>query len=131
MPQRLRPDALKTFTPKKTPSYLHPWLKWVFALLLASNDWFINTNLRENTKTAEISSHTQWHHESSPEVASASNSEKSIGSETPFSGIYTTSHRSITQHCHTSVLRFAGHTKISETIRFLASKPLLAVKLIQ
>ena len=30
-----------------------------------------------------------------------------------------------------SVLRFAGHTKISQTIRFLASKPKLAVKLIQ
>ena len=30
-----------------------------------------------------------------------------------------------------SVLRFAGYTKIAETIRFLASKPKLAVKLIQ
>ena len=30
-----------------------------------------------------------------------------------------------------SLLRFAGHTKISEAIRFFASKPLLAVKLIQ
>ena len=30
-----------------------------------------------------------------------------------------------------SLLRFAGYTKISEAIRFFASKPLLAVKLIQ
>ena len=30
-----------------------------------------------------------------------------------------------------SVLRFDGHTKIAETLRFFASKPILAVKLIQ
>ena len=106
---------------------------------------------RENTKTAQISSQTQYGITSlSPEVASAEDLLKLrrehwtienkvhwvrdtvLGEDASQARI-----GSIPQviaalrNTAMSVLRFAGHTKISETIRFLASKPLLAVKLIQ
>ena len=96
MPQRLRPDALKTFTPKnRTPSYLHPCFtrvdhhthpnrKHIAHRLhqMARNRSGLSMQ-RENTKTAQISSQTQLasrvsHPKSHPQKT-CSNSDANIG----------------------------------------------------
>ena len=108
-------------------------------------------SLRENTKTAEITSQTQYGITSlAPEVASAKDLLKLRREHSTIENkvhwvrdnvlgedASQTRTGSIPQviaalrNTALSVLRFAGHTKISQTIRFLASKPKLAVKLIQ
>lgn len=106
---------------------------------------------RENTKTGEITSQTQYSITSlSPEVASAEDLLKLrrehwtienkvhwvrdtiLGEDA--SQARTGSLPEVIaalRNTAMSVLRFDGHTKIAETLRFFASKPILAVKLIQ
>ena len=106
---------------------------------------------RENTKTGEITSQTQYGITSlSPEAASAKDLLKLrrehwtienkvhwvrdtvLGEDASQTRTGNIPHViAALRNTAMSVLRFAGHTKISETIRFFASKPKLAVKLIQ
>jgi predicted transposase YbfD/YdcC len=105
---------------------------------------------RENTKTGEISHQTQYGITSlSPEVASAEDLLKLRREhwtiENKIHWVRDTVLGEDASQARTgslpqviaalrntamSVLRFQGHTKISETLRFFASKPKLAVKLI-
>ena len=105
---------------------------------------------RENTKTAEIGGHIQYGMTSlSPEAASAKDLLKlqrehwtienklhwvrdtTLGEDASQARTGNLPHvMAALRNTAISVLRFNGHTKIAETIRFLASKPKLAVNLI-